>query len=483
MDLAFETAASLAARIRRREVSSEALLDQFLGRIAEKNPALNAVVTLDAGRARERARAADEALARGEIWGPLHGLPMTVKDTLETAGLRTTAGYEPLSAHVPEANAVVVQRLLDAGAVVFGKTNTPVLAGDWQSVNPIFGRTNNPWDTERTPGGSSGGSAAAVAAGLTALEIGSDIGGSIRVPAHWCGVYGLKPTHGVIPLRGHIPGPPGTLAEIDLAVVGPIARSAADLDLALGLVAGPLPDRARAWRLDLPPPRHETLRGFRVAAWLDDPAYPVAPEVGERLHDAIAALGRAGARIDERARPGFPMEEVVDVYGRLLWPILLAGYPPEDFDRFCELAANAPSGAGDPLTRLVRAGTARTRDWLRANEHRERLRARMAVFFEEFDVLLMPVNQVPAIPHDPSEPQAARTIRVGGEERPYFDLFSWIALATTTLLPAVAAPCGRTPGGLPVGLQIVAPYLEDRTSIAFAGCMAEIVGAFEAPLL
>jgi amidase len=476
--LDYRTAADLAALLRRRECSARELLDHHLARIAARDPALNAVVTLDVERARARADAADAALARGESWGPLHGVPMTVKETFETEGLRTTAGFEPFTSHVPAADAVAVARLKAAGAVVFGKTNTPTLAGDWQSYNPLFGFTHNPWDLSRTPGGSSGGSGAALAAGLTPLELGSDIAGSIRVPAHWCGIYGHKPTHGIIPQRGHIPGPPGTLATTDLATVGPMARSAADLDLALGILAGPLPDRAAAWRLTLPAPRHAALRDYRVAAWLDDATCPVDAEVAAPLDAAVTALERAGVRVDRKVPDGLALADVVRTYVDLLWPIMLAGTPDDVFD---SLVAAASGGGTDPFSVLTRSGTLRHRDWLRANEMRERLRARLGAFFEDYDVLLLPTNPVPAIAHDHSEPMTARSIRVNGVDRPYFDLLAWIALATTTLHPATTAPVGHTSGGLPVGIQIVGPHLEDRTPIAFAGHLADVVGGFVVP--
>src|SRR5690606_37586313 len=216
------------------------------------NPALNAIVATDIEAARERARAADAALAAGESWGPLHGVPITIKDTFEVAGMPTTAGAKELRDHRPSSNAVAVQRLLDAGAIVFGKTNVPLYAGDLQTYNEVYGSTSNPWDLHRTPGGSSGGAAAALAAGLTALELGSDIGGSIRTPSHFCGVCGLKPSYGIIPSRGHIPGPPGTLSEADISVTGPMARSVDDLELALDILAGPDTPAAKGWRLELP---------------------------------------------------------------------------------------------------------------------------------------------------------------------------------------------------------------------------------------
>ena len=222
--LPFRTATELAAALRAKEISSTELLDCYLGRIEELNPGLGAVVTLDADRARREAAEADRRLARGAAAGPLHGLPVTVKDCLETAGLRTTCGAPELAGYVPERDAEAVGRLRSAGAIIMGKTNLPAWASDCQSYNELFGTTNNPWDAGRTPGGSSGGAAAAVAAGLSALELGSDLGGSLRIPAAWCGVYTLKPSFGIIPVDGHIPPPPGMPAEVDIGVVGPLAE-------------------------------------------------------------------------------------------------------------------------------------------------------------------------------------------------------------------------------------------------------------------
>ena len=475
----FHSAIELAARVARREISSRELLDVFLARVERRNPALNAVVTFDVERAREHAAAADEDLAHGRIRGPLHGLPMTIKETFEIAGVRTTAGAKDLSDHVPTTDAAVVQRLRAAGAVIFGKTNVPFMAADVQSYNELFGQTNNPWDPARTPGGSSGGSAAALAAGLTPIEFGSDIGGSIRTPANWCGVYGHKPTFGIVPRRGHIPGPPGTLSEADLSVAGPMARSAEDLDLLLRLTAGPLEDRAIAWRLDLPPPRRASLRDYRVAAWIDDPHCPVDAEVATALRATVDALRRAGVAVDEVARPPIGLRDLERLYFRLLAPVMMAGMPAPVFASFVDRATGLDDHPEDPVERFVKYGTARLRDWYGADEARQRLRAALAGFFREHDVLLCPGAVVPAIPHDHTDPMPARTIEVNGRRRGYYDLFTWIALATTALHPATMAPVGRTAGGLPVGVQIVGPYLDDRTTIDFARRLGELIGGFE----
>jgi len=267
-DLAFWPATRLAAAVRRRELGSEELLDHYLERIGRLNPAINAVVTLDEERARAEARTADRATVAGGPLPPLHGLPVTIKDALATAGLRSTGGATELAEHVPTVDAPVVASLRRAGAIVFGKTNLPRWSGDLQSFNALFGTTNNPWDLTRTPGGSSGGAAAAVAAGLTSFEIGTDIGGSIRLPAAYCGVYGHKPSFGLVPGLGYLDHARGGTTEADVNVLGPLARSAEDLELLLGLIAGPTPDRAPAWRVELPPARHRSLAEYRVAAWL-----------------------------------------------------------------------------------------------------------------------------------------------------------------------------------------------------------------------
>jgi amidase len=479
-DMALRPAHELAAAIRRRELSSRELLDHYLARVERLNPPLNAVVTLDVEGARRAADAADAALTRGGELGPLHGVPMTVKDTYETAGMRTTCGFTPWSDHQPETDAETVRRLREAGAVIFGKTNTPTLAGDWQTHNPIFGVTNNPWDTSRTTGGSSGGAAAAVATGMTALELGSDIGGSIRVPSSWCGICGHKPTFGVVPQHGHLPPPPGTLADTDLGVMGPLARSVDDLEIALDVLSGPHGHDAAGWRLELPAARATSLRELRFAAWLDEPAYPVEPGQRSVLEQAMSSLRAAGARIADR-RPDVDVPDVVRTYQQLLYPILLGTMAQESFDSFVALAAQLPPEDDSPLARSVRFATLHHRDWLFAHERRERIRATMADFFRDVDVLLMPVTVVPAIPHDHSEPFTDRVIRSNGGERPYTDLFGWIALTTLAYLPATVVPVGRTRDGLPVGIQIVGPYLEDRTTLAAGRRIAEVLGGFTPP--
>jgi amidase len=469
----------LAEAVRRREVSSRELLEHYLARVAELNPPLNAVVTLDPEGARAAADAADATLARSEDVGPLHGVPMTVKDTYLTAGMRTTCGLSAWD-HVPDHDAEAVRRLRAAGAVIFGKTNTPVLAGDWQTYNPIFGTSNNPWDTTRSTGGSSGGAAAAVATGMTALELGSDIGGSIRFPANWCGVCGHKTTWGIVSQAGHLPPAPGTLASTDLSVVGPLARDVTDLELALDVLAGATGDAAVGWRLELPPARAERLGDLRLALWLDDAAFPVATEVGDVLESMAVAVGAGGAQMVD-ARPDVALPDVVRLYQQFLYPILLSTMGKRSFDNMVALADSLPEDDDRPLARTARFATQRYRDWVFANEKREQLRAVMTRFFSEVDALLTPVAMVAAIPHDHSEPFPDRVIAVDGAVRPYTDLMSWVALASVTHLPATVVPVGRTASGLPVGIQIIGPYLEDRTTLAVGRLVEEVFGGFTPP--
>ncbi len=478
-DLAPTTAVEATRALRERRVGALELLEFYLERVERLNGSINAVVALDAEGARARAREADAALARGESWGPLHGLPMTIKDSLEVVGMTTTSGAPELEDHRPERNADSVQRLLDAGAVIFGKTNLPLYAGDFQSYNEVYGTTGNPWNTERVPGGSSGGAAAALAAGLTPLELGSDIGGSIRNPAHFCGVYGHKPSYGIVPMRGHIPGPPGTLADGDLAVVGPLARSAADLDIALEVLAGPDPRSARGWRLELPPPRRSRLGDFRVAAWLDDAECPVSSDLGELLESAVSNLEREGVSVDRKARPVDP-EASFGTYVRLLYSVMGAGFPPALLRAFDAAYPALQSDDHSLPSEMVRAVARPHREWLRDHERRAQLRAGWDAFFERFDVLIAPIMPTAAFAHDHS-PFESRTLEVNGKTLPYLQQVFWAGLATVAYLPSTVAPIGLTPSGLPVGIQVIGPYLEDRSCIEFARQLTQRVGGFRTP--
>lgn len=478
-DLAFKTAVELAQAIRTKRIGSLELLEHFLARVERYNPALNALAVPDVERARSRAREADAALARGESWGPLHGLPMTVKESYNVAGLPTTWGAPELKDNVPETNALAVDRLLGAGAVLFGKSNVPLMLADFQSYNKLYGTTNNPWDHGRTPGGSSGGSAAMLAAGLTGLEAGSDIGGSIRNPAHYCGVYGHKPTWGILPPRGH--ALPGVLTPSDISVVGPLARGPEDLALALDVMAGPDRLDATGWQLELPAPRHGSLGNYRVAVWLDDPMSPVDREVTDRLQAVVEALARCGAKIDEKARPPIDKAAAYSIYLKLLQAVMSARKPEAAFREALEKAAALPADDSSQSAQMLRASVMYYREWAAANEARTHLRWRWAEFFEDYDVLLCPISATAAFPHDHSEDADARTLRVNGREVPYFQQLFWAGLFGVALLPSTIAPAGRTPAGLPVGVQIVGPALGDRMTIDFARLLAQEIGGFVPP--
>ncbi len=474
-DIGYWSAMEVAAHIRAGAVSSREVLEGLLARVERLDASVNSVVTIDAERARWEAAAADEAVSHGRALGPLHGVPMTIKDSWSTAGMRTTSGAPELAGHVPGEDAAPVARLREAGAVIFGKTNLPLYAGDFQSYNEVFGTTNNPFDQSRTAGGSSGGAAAALACGFTPLELGSDIGGSIRLPSHMCGVMGHKPSFGIVPAHGQIPGPPGTLTLADLAVAGPMARHVEDLRLALDVLAGPNRWDRPGWRLELPPPRRGPLRDWRVAAWLDDDRCPVEPGVAELLARAPRALREAGATVAEDARPGFTLDKVANTFFALLNAALAGSYRREVIERFALDEERGPVGD------THRWAAMRHREWLSQNERRLQMRRAWEHFFDEWDAVLLPVMACPAIPHDHSEPLAGRTVAIGGRPRPYWDAAMWMAPAGACYLPATVVPVGLTAEGLPVGVQVVGPFLHDRATLHLAGQLSERLGGCPRP--
>jgi amidase len=469
------TATELAAAIAHGDVSSREALTHFVERVDRLDGPLNIVVTRDLDAAFAAADAADEATSRGESVGPLHGVPITVKDSFSTAGLRTTSGAPELADHVPDEDAAPVAALRRAGVVVWGKTNLPIYAGDMQSYNEVFGTTNNPWDVERTPGGSSGGSAAALAARFTPLEVGSDIGGSIRLPAHMSGVYGHKPSYGIVPAHGQIPGLPGTLTQADIAVAGPMARTVADLELALGLMAGPDRWNRPAWRLELPPPRGTELSQLRVASWFDDEACPLDPEVASVLHGFVDRLEEAGCKVEREVTPGFSLTKAAERFHALVTAAVSGGFNGTQIEEF------ALADGDDPVAVTKRHTGMRHRQWLSHNEGRLQLRRRFETFFDSYDILLLPIMPCVAIHHDHTEPIAARVIPTQAGARPYWELNRWMAPAGACFLPATVLPAGIAESGLPVGVQIVGPYLYDRTTLAFAAAAEAVLGPCPTP--
>lgn len=460
--LALASAVRLAHLVEERAVSSRELLRLYLDRVERLNPALNAVVTLEAERAEAEAFAADQATARGESTGPLHGLPFTVKDAIEVGGVRSTGGSASLRDHVPGADAPAVGRLRAAGAVVFGKTNCPAWSSDIQTFNDLFGTTNNPWDARLTPGGSSGGAAAAVAAGMTAFDLGSDIGGSVRIPADFCGVCAHKPSFGLVSQLGYLDRVGGGTTGTDLNVFGPLARHPGDLELLLGVLAGPDPADSPAWNVQLPPPRHRDLAGYRVGLWLDDPGCRVDGPVLDCLESAAEALARAGATVSRR-HPALSLTEMEELFTSLLLP------------------AVSPSVAG-PAGRAV-AGN--HRDWLELKVRQARVRRVWADWFGAFDALLCPVVPMLPFPHDHHGDMADRYVTIAGEACPLSATLAWTGLVGLAGLPSTVVPVGRVPGPtgteVPVGVQVVGPYLEDRSAIFLAGRLSELTGGVTAP--
>jgi amidase len=372
---------------------------------------------------------------------------------------------------------VVVAHARQAGAVIWGKTNTPVLAGDFQTYNGLYGTTNNPWDVSRTSGGSSGGAAAALALRITALEIGSDVGGSLRTPANFCGVYSHKPTWGLVSQIGHVPPRPGNFAERDLNVVGPMARSARDLRLLLSVLeAGTVAARASA---------PIELRGLKVGLWLEQPECVLDPAVKAVIAALAEALAREGAEVTSVTGPA-DMSALLPAYRTLLAGVLAEDMPPgqlKQMQRIRPLAklARALGADDDSQWALALAYSQTHLEWVAANEVRARAAAQARDTFARFDVLLAPINPVPAFPHDHGPFQARKLTLSTGETIPYLSMLRWIALATACGLPATAVPVGRTAGGLPVGAQIIGPRGADSRTLAVAEAIEARLGGFEPP--
>ncbi|MDA3919922.1 MAG: amidase [Salinisphaera sp.] len=478
------SASDLAQQIANGEIGSRQALEHYLARVDTFNQTINAVVALDVDGARRHADEADAALARGDSWGALHGVPMTVKDTFEVAGMPTVVGEPKLKDYVSRRDAVCVSRLKNAGAVIFGKTNTPRMAQDVQTYNPVYGTTCNPWDIQRTSGGSSGGAAAALAAGLTPLEIGSDLAGSIRTPASWCGVYGHKPSYGLVPLRGHVPAAPGTQAEPDLCVAGPLARSATDLELALGVLAGADELDASAWQIKLPPAAATELAEFRVGYLFSDRFAPIAEAVAAKLQavvDTMAGHGTVSQPLD--TLPG-GFDDSYDLYDRLLNAMIGGSIPDKLYTRArrgARLYSLLRKTGRGTLGGFSARATDSHRAWIADNEQRQRLRYDWHRLFADHDVILLPSVAVPAIPHTHEGNLFDRRIDIDGKPYPYTHLFRWIAPATVAGLPATVVPIGITDGGLPVGLQVVGDYGRDRTTIAFAKALADAGIGYTSP--
>jgi amidase len=475
-DAVFGSALDAAAAIRTRKISSVELTELAFRRIDALQPKLNAYVYQLRESALDRARQADEAVAHDLARGPLHGVPINVKESFGVHGMPCTWGIPAFKNSKAAQDSVPVRRLREAGAILLGGTNVPFNLTDCQSFNDIYGISNNPWNLARTPGGSSGGSAASLAAGLAYLSIGSDIGGSIRGPAAFCGVYGHKPTIDIVNMSGHLPG--GTYQHPGfstlLAAGGPMARTAADLEAGLRILAGTERTESKAMKWTLPASRHRDLRDFRVGYILEDPSVPVSAETAAVVETAVRACERAGAKIVEGWPAGFNLPELIDMYlfmlGAFSFSMTPLEYQPQARIRF-----EAESG------QMAKGALSTFAEWQRYNLKRLACRALWEKYFESFDVFLSPVMFTTAILHD-HRPLDQRTVRTPeGREHSFMDLLAYITPASLTGCPATAAPAGLSRSGLPVGLQIMGAYMEDATPIGFAGLLANEIGGFQAP--
>ncbi len=484
-DKTYLSAVRLVKEISEKSISSLDLLELTIEQYHQHNPYINAIIATDLDGARSRARKADKAISQGETWGPLHGLPMTVKDSLEVIGMPCAAGAPELERYIPEKNADAVDSLSRAGAIIFGKTNVPYLVQGFQTFNQLYGQTNNPWDTTRVPGGSSGGAAAALATGMSGLEIGSDIGGSVRIPAHFCGIYGHKPSFGIVPSKGHVPPFPGLFPkdftmDIDILVIGPLARSAEDLDLAINLMTQPREPERIASNFKLPLPRKDRLKDFKIACWLDDPYCPVDTQVGDCLQATIDMLIRAGIQITE-AHPDIDFGNCNDTYRKLKAAGMSASLSQEEFDYYRSEIPKIDQSDDSSRAQRFRGATISHREWLMLDYNRLLIQQKWADFFKEYDILLCPVAPVTAFPHD-RRPFDEIKIQVNNRWKLHDEvLVSWVGLASVAYLPSTVAPIGLARNGLPVGIQIIGPYLEDRTSIRFVELMEDVTGGFNPP--
>jgi amidase len=478
-DLIFATAQELATAIRKRRASVVEVIDAYLAHITRHNPALNAIVTLDEEGARARAREADTLLARGEVWGPLHGVPVTVKDSFATAGIRTTSGYPPLADYIPAEDATVVARLKSAGAIVLGKTNMPILVQGFQSDNPVFGRSNNPWDLTRTPGGSTGGGAAALAAGLSPLEIGSDYGGSVRIPAHYCGLFSIKPTERRIPLTGHIPELPGKQRSIrHVATPGPLARSLDDLVLAMQLISGPDHSQPEIPPLPLGSKPEQSWHGLRVA-WSDDfGGLPVTRDTRAALVNLIEEVSKRGCTVSRRMPEGFDFPAVWETYGQLRQCEIGSALSVElEMERAADFGVS-PTASDPEMRGMGMRLNATLKQYTETLTKRDVYIARVEQLFESWDVFVCPVTVGPAFPHcKPGTPIAVDeqhvSYRIGGT--------GYTSPFNLTGNPSVVIPLTRSKEGLPIGVQLVGPRWGEMKLLAIAERFVEVTGPFQRP--
>lgn len=474
--LVFKSALEMGRLLRAGKVSSKELLQACLDQYALHNSAVNAVVVTDIDRALRAAAAADRRWKKGEALSPFDGVPMTAKESFDWTAHPSTWGNAKYRNNIAKTDAAAVSRLTQAGAVMWGKTNVPLDLADWQSFNEIYGTTNNPWDLTRSPGGSSGGSAAALATGMSALEIGSDIGASIRNPAHYCGVFGHKPTYGVVPYGGHLL--PGIVMPADITVAGPLARSAKDLTAMMDVLVG---SEARGLQIKLPRSSQKTLKDFRVAVKVSSSVSEVDQAVQDKIFSAASILKKLVKKLSFEARPPFSDEEAYEIYITLLRATASRKLTDTEYDAAVSKASTLPHSDKTYVAMMTRAFALSHRDWLRVSERRHQMRLLWDQFFEEWDVLLCPAAASAAFPHDQVGERFQRFIEVNGKRVSTIDQRFWAGYSCCFYLPSTVAPLGLTPQGLPTGVQIITREYGDYTSLKFAELLEQELGGFTSP--
>lgn len=478
----YQTAAELQQALAAKKISAVELTESAIARIEKFDTKINAVATKNFEQARIAAREADAAIARGEH-RPLLGLPITVKESFSVKGLATTWGNPDFKDWQPQEDSLAVTRLKKAGAIILGKTNVPCMLDDWQSYNDLFGTTNNPWNLKLTAGGSSGGSAAALAMGYVALELGSDLAGSLRIPAHFCGVCAHKPSFDLVPLRGSGPPmAPPISGRVDFVVAGPMARTAADLEIGLNILAGPDElSEGVGYQLSLPKSKHTQLKNFRVLLLDEHPLYPTASSI-KHLHDELAVkLQKSGVKVSRNYAELPNLAKIAKNYALLLGAWYSVNMPPEEFEKSQEKVKKLADDNDSLSANFFRGISMNHRDWLTASRVREYWRWQWRKIYNEFDVVLCPVSPTVAFPHDHLAKQSARKLEIDGAQYPYGDQYIWMPLATLFGLPATVIPIGFTPEKLPVGIQIIGDYLQDLTTLTFAKLLEQEFGGFVPP--
>ncbi len=478
-DLVFKPAHELGRMLKARKVSAKELLRACLDQYAKHNAAVNAVVVTDIDRAFKAAEAADRRLKRGAALSPFDGVPMTVKESFNWLGTPTTFGDPALANNIAKDDADVVRRLVGAGAVLYGKTNVPLDLADWQSFNAVYGTTNNPWDLARAPGGSSGGAAAALATGMSAIEVGSDIGASIRNPAHYCGVFGHKPSYQLVSYRGH--ARPGDVSVADITVAGPLARSAKDLSLLLGLLAGPSLPEGRGLKAALPKAEQKSLKDFRVAVKLNSRVAEVDAMVENKIKSLGEALAKKVKKISFDAVPAFSDEENYQIFITLLRATAAKRLSDKQYEDALAKSIALPDDDRSYVAMMTRAFALSHRDWLRVHERRNQMRLIWDQFFTDWDVLLCPAAATTAFLHDQVGERHERFITVNGKQVSTIDQRFWAGYSGGYYLPSTVAPLGLAADGLPVGVQIITREFDDLKAIRFAELLEKEFGGFMPP--